>query len=58
MKLDLQKDAAKIKTIERFSDDDFQLVATNTSSENQVLCSQRHDEQLLVELRGQAYLVK
>ena len=56
--LDLQKDAAKIKTIERFSDDYFQLVAANTSSENQILCSQRPDEQLLVELRGQAYLVK
>ncbi|MEK6257451.1 MAG: VIT domain-containing protein [Planctomycetota bacterium] len=57
-KLDLKKDAAKIKTIERFSDDYFKLVAANTSSENQVLCSQRHDEELLVELRGQAYLVK
>lgn len=57
-KLDPEKDADKIKPVERFSDDYFKLVAANTPAQNQILCSQREGEELLIELRGQAYLVK
>ena len=57
-KLDLVKDAAKIKTIERFTDEYFALVRANTREQNELLCSQRENEELLVELRGQAYLLK
>jgi len=56
--LDLERDKNKIKTIERFTTDYFKLVAANTSAENALLSSQQADEQLLVELRGQVYLVK
>ena len=57
-KLDLTKDLAKIKVIQRFSDDYFKLVQENNAMQNQLLCSQREGEELLVELRGQNYWVK
>ena len=57
-KLDLEKDADKIKTIERYSDEYFALSKDNTQSENQVLSMQAENEKLLIVLRGQAYLIK
>jgi Ca-activated chloride channel family protein len=57
-KLDMQKDADKIKTIERYSDEYFELVHKNTPAENQLLSMQKESEQLLLVLRGQAYLIK
>jgi Ca-activated chloride channel family protein len=57
-KLDIAKDQAKIKTIERFSTEYFELVRANTVPENQVMATQAPGEQLLVEFRGQAYLIK
>ncbi|MFO1092706.1 MAG: VWA domain-containing protein [Planctomycetaceae bacterium] len=56
--LDLERDKDKIKTVERFSPEYFKLVAANTAAENALFSSQQADEQLLVELRGQVYLVK
>lgn len=56
--LDIEKDKAQIKTIERFSDDYFALIRANTAAENQLLALQEEGDELLVKLRGQAYLVK
>lgn len=56
--LDLERDKGKIVTIERFSPEYFKLVAANTTAENTLLSSQQVDEELLVELRGQVYLLK
>lgn len=57
-KLDLVKDADKIKVIERFSKDYFKLVGDNSVEENQVFAAQKAGEELLVELRGVAYRLK
>ncbi len=57
-KLDLGKDKAKIAVIQRFSKEYFDLVRANTVAENQVMSSQQDNEELLVTLRGQAYLIK
>ena len=56
--VDLKKDAAKIKTVERFSDEYFKLVAANTASENAVLARQQAGEELVIKLRGQIYLIR
>lgn len=56
--MDIEKDKAQIKTIERFSDDYFALIRANTAAENQLLSLQEEGDELLVKLRGQAYLVK
>jgi Ca-activated chloride channel homolog len=56
--LDTAKDASKIKEIARYSDAYFALVQQNSAEENQVLAQQADDEELLVQLRGQAYLIK
>ena len=57
-KLDLVKDADKIKVIERFSKDYFKLVGDNSVEENQVFAAQKAGEELLVELRGVTYRMK
>ena len=57
-KLDLEKDAAKIVQIQRFSKEYFELVGQNTVLENQVMASQQPDEELLITLRGQVYQVR
>ncbi|MBX3444481.1 MAG: VWA domain-containing protein [Planctomyces sp.] len=56
--LDVEKDTAKFTVVERYSDDYFKLVAANSADENQLLSSQSADEELLIQLRGQAYLIK
>ena len=57
-RMDIDKDADKIQTVKRYSDEYFRLVAMNTVSENQVLASQRANEDLLISLRGQVYRIK
>lgn len=56
--LDLQKDQARITTIERFTPEYFHLVTTNSRAENQLLAEQGPDEELLVRLQGNVYLIK
>jgi Ca-activated chloride channel homolog len=58
LKLDLDKLGNKVKVIERFTKDYFDLIAANSTDENRVLASQLEGEELLVKLRGQAYLIK
>jgi len=57
-KVDLEKDAANIKAVERFSDAYFDLIRQNTVEENQVLAGQQAGEELVIELRGQVYRIK
>jgi len=57
-RLDLKKDADRITVIKRYSAEYFKLIRANSVSENQVMSSQQADEELLIELRGEAYLVK
>ena len=57
-KVDLKKDADKIKEITRFSDEYFELVRANTVPENQILASQKAGEELLITLRGQVYRIR
>ena len=56
--LDLEKDKARIETIERYSEAYFALVKANSVTENQILSQQRDGEQLLIKLRDKNYLVK
>ena len=56
--VDLKKDADKIKTVERFSEEYFKLVAANTASENAVLARQQPGEELVIKVRGQIYLFR
>jgi Ca-activated chloride channel homolog len=55
---DLAKDKAKIKELERFTDDYFKLVADNNTEENAILACQQEGEELLVNFRGQTYYIK
>jgi hypothetical protein len=56
--VDLKRDADKVKTVERFSDEYFKLTAANTASENAVLARQQEGEELIIRLRGQVYLIR
>jgi Ca-activated chloride channel family protein len=56
--VDLEKDADKIETIERFSDEYFKLIKANTATENAVLARQQVGEELMIKLRGQVYRIK
>ncbi len=56
--IDLAKDAAQVKHLQRYSDDYFKLVRENSVSENQVLATQQPNEQLLVKFRSQVYLIE
>jgi hypothetical protein len=58
LKLDLVKLGDKVEVIERFTDAYFALCVANSQQENQLLASQMDGEQLLVNLRGKAYLIK
>ena len=55
---DLDKDESKIKSIQRFSREYFELVRANTVAENQVFASQQAGEELVIKLRGQVYRVR
>jgi len=56
--IDPARDAAKIQTIECFSEEYFKLVRANTVEENQILAAQSPGEELLIRLRGQVYRIK
>jgi Ca-activated chloride channel family protein len=56
--VDLEKDADKIVTVERFSDEYFKLTAANTASENAVLSRQQEGEELIIKLRDTVYRIK
>ena len=56
--VDLKRDADKVKTLERFSDEYFKLVAANKPAENAVLARQQAGEELVIKLRGQVYLIR
>jgi Ca-activated chloride channel homolog len=56
--VDLERDREKIRTIDRFSDEYFRLVAANTASENAVLARQQPGEELVIRLRKQVYLIR
>ena len=56
--LDLEKDKDKIRIIQRYSKEYFELVGSNTVEENQILSSQGTDEELLVSFRSQVYLIQ
>ncbi len=56
--IDPEKDAERIKTVERFGEEYFALVSANTTGENEVLASQQAGEDLLIKLRGQVYRIK
>jgi Ca-activated chloride channel family protein len=56
--VDPQKDDAKIKTVERFSDEYFKLVKDNMADENLVLANQAEGDELIIKLRGDVYRIK
>ena len=56
--LDLKKDKDKIRVIQRYSKEYFELALANTVEENQILASQAPDEELLVSFRSQVYLIQ
>ena len=56
--LDIEKDKARIVSIQRYSKEYFDLVSQNTAEENQLIAQQADDEELLVNFRGQAYLIQ
>jgi len=56
--VDLERDAAKIKVIERFSEEYFKLVRANSVEENQILASQAPGEELVMKIRGQVYRIR
>ncbi|MHC4562871.1 MAG: hypothetical protein ACYS8X_08885, partial [Planctomycetota bacterium] len=56
-KVDPNRDQDKIQIVQRMSDEYFALARANTVAENQILASQRADEELLIALRGRVYLI-
>lgn len=56
--LDIQKDQQQIQVIERYTPSYFDLIAKNSSAENFLLSQQEVDEELLIKIRGQVYLIK
>ena len=56
--VDPDRDKDRIQDVRRFSSEYFALVRTNTTMENQLLASQRADEELIVRLRGQTYRIR
>jgi len=56
--VDLAKDKEKVRDVQRFGKAYFALVRANTVEENQVLASQRADEELVISLRGQLYRIR
>ncbi len=55
---DVDEDSDEIEVVERMSDEYFELSRLNTADENRILASQGEDEELMIELRGQIYLIK
>ena len=57
-KIDLDKDRSRVREIDRFSEEYFELVRRNSTLENQLLSRQAPNEQMLVRLQGQVYLIR
>ena len=55
--VDPDKDDAKIKRVKRFSDEYFDLVKANNTSENALLARQQEGDELIVKFRGQVYRI-
>lgn len=56
--VDIEKQKSEIVEIERFTDEYFQLVQSNSTSENEWLAAQQDDEELVVRLQGRIYRIK
>jgi Ca-activated chloride channel family protein len=56
--VDLEKDKDQIVEIERYSDEYFTLVATNSKSDNAVLARQAEGQEMIIRLRGKVYRIK
>ena len=57
-KVDVEKEKAQIKEVQRFTDEYFELVRANSIQDNQVLASQAAGDELLIRLRGQLYRIR
>ncbi|MDX1565380.1 MAG: hypothetical protein R3236_08250, partial [Phycisphaeraceae bacterium] len=57
-KLDLAKDAEKIRVVKRFSKEYFELMKRNNKDQNALLAQQADGEQLLVHWHGENWLIK
>ena len=55
---DVDEDSDEIEVVGRMSDEYFELSRLNTADENRILASQGEDEELMITLRGQVYLIK
>jgi Ca-activated chloride channel family protein len=58
VEVDLEKEAANIVAVKRYSPEYFELVAANSVEENQLFAEQSPDEELVVKLRGKLYRVE
>ena len=56
--VDPEKDTDKIKTIDRFSEEYFELARANSVVENQAMASQQAGEELVIRLRDQVYRIR
>jgi Ca-activated chloride channel family protein len=56
--IDLSRDHVRVKTIDRFSTEYFQLVAENDATENAIFSRQQIGQELLIQLRGQHYHIR
>ncbi len=56
--VDIDKQKAEIVELKRFSDEYFQLAASNSAAENDLLAAQQDDEELVVRLQGRIYRIK
>lgn len=56
--VDLDKSKENVQTVKRFSDEYFALTKVNTEEENALLSLQQDNEEMLIRLRGQLYLIK
>ena len=56
--VDPERDKDKIREVQQFSREYFDLVRANTVAENQVLSQQRPNEELIISLRGQVYRIR
>ncbi len=56
--VDIEKQKSEIVELKRFSDEYFQLAASNSAAENDLLAAQQDDEELVVRLQGRIYRIK
>lgn len=56
--IDLERDKSKVTTIQRYTKEFFDLAASNTTEENQIISQLQEGEELLVNFRGQVYLIQ